>query len=68
MPSFYDTVDVLLSQFATTTAVTGPASSTYAQPVTYTATVTIGATPVRAGTVAFEDGNTLHLDQPPAAR
>jgi hypothetical protein len=51
-------VSVLLNQPLTTTLVSGPASSTYAQSVTYTATVTSGATPVTAGTVTFLDGNT----------
>ena len=50
-------VSVLLNQFVTTTAVSGPASSTYGQSVTYTATVTSGGTPVTAGTITFLDGN-----------
>jgi hypothetical protein len=65
--TFFETVDVLRSQFATTTAVTGPAISTYAQSVTYSATVTIGATPVSAGTVTFEDANTSTFISPPLA-
>jgi hypothetical protein len=51
-------VSVLLNALATTTAVAGPASSTYAQSVTYTATVTSGGTPLTTGTVTFLDGNT----------
>jgi Bacterial Ig-like domain (group 3)/FG-GAP-like repeat/FG-GAP repeat len=53
-----NTVDVLLNQVATTTAVSGPASSTYGQLVTYTATVISGGGPVTAGAVTFLDGNT----------
>jgi hypothetical protein len=48
---------VALNQFATTTALSGPTSSTYGQPVTYTATVT-SAGPVHAGTVTFFDTGT----------
>jgi hypothetical protein len=48
---------VLLNQFVTTTALSGPNSSTYGQPVTYTATVSSDA-PVRAGTVTFFDAGT----------
>jgi hypothetical protein len=48
---------VLLNQSVTTTALRGPTSSTYGQPVTYTATVTSDA-PVRAGTVTFFDTGT----------
>jgi hypothetical protein len=51
-------VIVLLNALPTATTVSGPASSTYAQSVTYTATVTNDATPVTAGTVTFLDGNT----------
>jgi len=50
-------VSVLLNQFVTTTAVSGPANSTYAQSVTYSATVTSGAAPLTLGTVTFMDGN-----------
>ena len=53
-----NSVSVLLNQFVTTTAVSGPASATYGQSVTYTATVMSGAAPVTAGTVTFLDGNT----------
>jgi hypothetical protein len=51
-------VNVLLNQPLTTTTLSGPVGSTYAQSVTYTATVTSGATPVTAGTVTFLDGDT----------
>jgi hypothetical protein len=51
-------VSILLNQFVTTTTLNGPASSTYAQPVTYTATVTSGGAPETAGTVTFLDGTT----------
>jgi hypothetical protein len=50
-------VSVLLNQFVTTTAVSGPTSSTYGQSVTYVATVMSGAAPLTAGTVTFLDGN-----------
>jgi hypothetical protein len=53
-----NTVSVLLNQFATTTTVSGPASSTYGQAVTYTATVTSDGGPATGGTVTFLDGNT----------
>jgi hypothetical protein len=46
-------VSVELNALVTTTAMSGPASSTYGQPVTYTATVTSGGVPVTAGTVTF---------------
>jgi hypothetical protein len=49
---------VLLNAFATTTLVSGPTSSSYGQPVAYTATVTSGAAPVTTGTVTFLNGNT----------
>ena len=39
------TVSVLLNQLVTTTAVSGPTSSTYGQSVTYTASVTNGSWP-----------------------
>jgi hypothetical protein len=58
---FHFGVGVLLNRFVTTTAVTGPASSTLGQPVTFTATVGLAppvATPVAAGTVTFLDGTT----------
>jgi hypothetical protein len=42
----------------TTTVVSGPATSAYAQPVTYTASVTSAGVPVTTGTVTFLDGNT----------
>src|SRR5262249_45675083 len=48
---------VVLNQFVTTTALSGPTSSTYGQPVSYTATVTSDA-PVHAGTVTFFDAGT----------
>jgi hypothetical protein len=51
-------VDVLLNAFPTTTAVSGPASSSYGQPLTYTATVTSDGAPVTAGTVTFVDNGT----------
>jgi hypothetical protein len=54
-------VSVLLNRFVTTTAVTGPASSTLGQSVTFTATVGLDLptpTPVPAGTVTFLDGTT----------
>jgi hypothetical protein len=51
-------VSVLLNALVTTTVVSGPTSSTYGQPVTYTATVTNGGFPVSAGTVTFRDGTT----------
>jgi hypothetical protein len=56
-PDLAHTGYVLLNQFVTTTALSGPTSSTYGQPVTYTATVTSDA-PVRAGTVTFFDTGT----------
>jgi hypothetical protein len=46
-------VSVLLNEFVTTTAVSGPTSSSYGQPVTYTATVQSGAAPVTVGIVTF---------------
>jgi hypothetical protein len=49
---------VLLSALPTTTTVSGPATSTYGQSVTYTATVTSGGAPVTGGTVTFLDGTT----------
>jgi hypothetical protein len=48
---------VLLNEVATTTTQSGSTSSTYGQPVTYTASVTSGA-PVTVGTVTFLDGGT----------
>jgi hypothetical protein len=51
-------VSVLLNQPVTTTAVNGPASSTYSQSVTYTATVMSGAVPATGGAVTFLDGGT----------
>jgi hypothetical protein len=56
--NFSDSVSVLLNAFGTTATVTGPTSSTYAQSLTYTATVTSSAGPVTSGTVTFLDGNT----------
>jgi hypothetical protein len=53
-----NSVGVLLNQLVTTTAVSGPTSSTYAQSVTYTASVTSGNTPVAGGTITFLDGDT----------
>jgi hypothetical protein len=53
-----NSVSVLLNALVSTTVVSGPANSTYAQSVTYTATITSGATPVTAGKVTFQDGNT----------
>ena len=50
------TASVLLNQRVTTTAVSGPTSSTYAQSVTYTASVTSGTTPAIGGTITFLDG------------
>jgi hypothetical protein len=47
------TVSVMLNALVTTSAVSGPTSSTYGQPVTYTATVTSGGVPVTGGTVTF---------------
>src|SRR5262249_54866107 len=44
---------VELNALVTTMAMSGPASSTYGQPVTYTATVTSGGVPVTGGTVTF---------------
>jgi hypothetical protein len=49
---------ILLNQLVTTTTTSGPSSSTYGQPVTYTAAVLSSGTPVTAGTVTFENGNT----------
>jgi hypothetical protein len=51
-------VSVLLNQFVTTTAMSGPTSSSYAQSVTYTASVTSNSTPVTGGTITFLDGTT----------
>jgi hypothetical protein len=51
-------VNVQLSAFGTTTAITGPATWTYGQPAIYTATVTSSAGAVAGGTVTFLDGNT----------
>jgi hypothetical protein len=51
-------VGVFLNQFATTTTVSGPANSTYAQSVTYAATITSGGVPVTNGAVTFLDGTT----------
>ena len=51
-------VSVLLNALVTTTAVSGPVNSTYAQSVTYTATVTSVATLVTTDSVTFQDGNT----------
>jgi hypothetical protein len=53
-----DVISVLLNALPTTTALSGPASSTYAQSVTYTATVTSNGAPVSGGTVTFLEGNT----------
>jgi Bacterial Ig-like domain (group 3)/FG-GAP-like repeat/FG-GAP repeat len=53
------TVRVVMNALAATTAVSGPASSSYGQSVTYTATVTSGGGPVTAGTVTFLDGGQL---------
>jgi hypothetical protein len=49
---------VLVNEFPTTTTLSGPTSSTYGQPVTYTATVTGGGAPMTAGTVTFLDNGT----------
>jgi hypothetical protein len=49
---------VLLSAFTTSTALSGPANSTYGQSVTYTATVTREGAPETAGTVTFLDNGT----------
>jgi hypothetical protein len=51
-------VSVLLNALPTTTALNGPATSTYAQSVTYQATVTSNGAPVNGGTVTFMEGNT----------
>jgi hypothetical protein len=51
-------VTVLMNQLVTTTAVSGPTSSTYAQSVTYTASVTSGGKPATGGAITFLDGNT----------
>jgi hypothetical protein len=51
-----NSVNVLQNVFLTTTTVSGPASSTYGQSVSYTATVTSGAGPVIGGIVTFLDG------------
>jgi hypothetical protein len=48
---------VLLNVLTTTTTVSGPTSSIYAQSVTYTATITSSGSPVTAGTVTFMDGS-----------
>jgi hypothetical protein len=56
-PDFARMGYVRLNQFVTTTALSGPTSATYGQPVTYTATVNSDA-PVGAGTVTFYDGGT----------
>ncbi len=56
--AYGSSVSVLLSQLVTTTAVSGPVSSTYAQSITYTATVLNGTSPMTAGTVIFQDGDT----------
>ena len=55
--NFDGTVSVLMNQLVATTAVSGPTSSTYGQPATYTANVTSGHGPVTAGTVTFWDGS-----------
>lgn len=47
------TASVLLNQLGTITTVSGPASSTYGQSVTYTASVTSGILPVTGGTITF---------------
>jgi hypothetical protein len=46
-------VSVLLNDFVTTTALSGPSSSSYAQSVTYTAKVESGGAPVTMGVVTF---------------
>ena len=52
------TVSVLVNQLVTTTAMSGPTSSTYGQSVAYTASVTNGTGPMTVGTITFMDGNT----------
>jgi hypothetical protein len=56
--SYHNTVSVLLSQLVTATTVSGPANSSYTQPVIYSASVSVGGVPVTTGTVTFEDGST----------
>jgi hypothetical protein len=51
-------LQILLNQLPTTTTLSGPSSSTYGQPVTYTAAVLSSGAPVTAGTVTFENGIT----------
>ena len=46
-------VSVLLNAFITTTALSGPSSSTYGQPLTYTANVESGGAPLTVGAVTF---------------
>ena len=46
-------VSVLLNAFVTTTALSGPPSSTYGQPLTYTAKVESGGGPLTVGAVSF---------------
>ncbi len=52
------TVSVLVNQLVTTTAMSGPTSSTYGQSVACTASVTNGTGPMTVGTITFMDGNT----------
>jgi hypothetical protein len=51
-------VSVLVNELPTTTTVSGPTSSSYAQTVTYTASVSSGGASMTAGSVTFLDGNT----------
>ncbi len=46
-------VSVLLNAFVTTTALSGPSSSIYGQPLTYTANVESGGAPLTVGVVTF---------------
>jgi hypothetical protein len=48
-----DEANVLLNEIGTTTTLSGPTSSTYGRPDTYTATVTSNGAPETAGTVTF---------------
>ena len=51
-----NTASVLINQEVTLTLITGPASSTYGQQATFTATVTVGGVAATGGTVTFFDG------------
>jgi hypothetical protein len=53
-----NSVSVLLNAVQSTTAVSAPVSSTYGQSATWTTSVTSSGTPVTAGTVTFQEGNT----------